>query len=114
MRSSALFSKRTSWAQASRAPSRSRRSRSESDGGGLRPGDLVLVGGAQAVGKTTLTLQMARNLAAQGNVACTFVCYEHDELYLLQRLLALEAFLARDQTGGDSFSLSELRDALLT
>jgi len=83
-------------------------------GGGLRPGDLVLVGGAQGVGKTTLTLQMARNLAAQGNVACTFVCYEHDELYLLQRLLALEAFLARDQTGGDSFSLSELRDALLT
>src|SRR4051794_20171507 len=45
--------------------------------GGLRPGDLVLVGGAPGVGKTTLTLQMARNVVAQASGACVYVCYEH-------------------------------------
>src|SRR4051794_41212017 len=34
-------------------------------GGGLRPGELVLLGGAQGVGKTTLCLQLARNVAAR-------------------------------------------------
>src|ERR1700687_4671069 len=32
--------------------------------GGFAPGNLILVGGAQSVGKTTLTLQMARNFVA--------------------------------------------------
>src|SRR5712691_8682412 len=43
--------------------------------GGLRPGDLVLVGGAPGVGKTTLTLQMARNLVARTPCTCLYVCY---------------------------------------
>src|SRR5207248_7282683 len=46
--------------------------------GGLKPGELMLIGGAQGLGKTTLTLQMARNMAAAGaNVL--YVCYEHEE-----------------------------------
>src|SRR5215210_2097768 len=30
-------------------------------GGGLKPGELLLIGGAQGTGKTTMALQMARN-----------------------------------------------------
>ncbi len=35
-------------------------------GGGLRPGELTLIGGGQGSGKTTMALQMARNMAASG------------------------------------------------
>jgi replicative DNA helicase len=57
--------------------------------GGLRPGDMVLVGGSPGVGKTVLTLQWARNIALQG-IPVIYVCYEHEESALLARLLALE------------------------
>ena len=33
-------------------------------GGGLRAGELLLIGGAQGTGKTTMALQMARNIAS--------------------------------------------------
>ena len=35
-------------------------------GTGLRAGELLLIGGAQGTGKTTMALQMARNMAASG------------------------------------------------
>lgn len=57
--------------------------------GGIRPGDLTLVGGTPGVGKTILTLQWARNIALGGGT-CVYVCYEHEETALLGRLLALE------------------------
>ena len=57
--------------------------------GGLRPGDLALVGGSPGVGKTVATLQWARNMALQG-IPTIYVCYEHEESALLGRLLALE------------------------
>lgn len=57
--------------------------------GGVRPGDLLLVGGMPGVGKTVLTLQWARNVARDGRQA-VYVCYEHEESALLGRLLALE------------------------
>ena len=81
--------------------------------GGLRPGDFVLVGGAPGIGKTTLTLQMARNIVAQSAGACAYVCYEHPANFLLQRLLSLEAFLAAGKKGADALSLTELRQLLL-
>src|SRR5258705_12187157 len=34
-------------------------------GTGLRAGELLLIGGAQGTGKTTMALQMARNVASQ-------------------------------------------------
>lgn len=57
--------------------------------GGIRPGDLVLVGGMPGVGKTVVTLQWARNMARRG-ITAIFACYEHEEAALLGRLLALE------------------------
>jgi replicative DNA helicase len=62
-------------------------------GGGLRTGDLILIGGAQGTGKTTLALQMARNIALGGQASVLFVCFEHDEEYLLNRLIAMESAL---------------------
>src|SRR5687767_14551101 len=62
-------------------------------GGGLRPGELMLIGGAQGAGKTTMALQMARNMAASGQATVLYVCFEHDEEYLIQRMLAMESAL---------------------
>ena len=63
-------------------------------GGGLRPGELMLIGGAQGQGKTTMGLQMARNMAASGQATVLYVCFEHDEEYLIQRLVAMESALS--------------------
>lgn len=70
-------------------------------GGGIKPGELILLGGAQGVGKTIFCLQMARNIACYGNAHCLYICYEHDEEYLLNRLLAMESVdFASPKPGG--------------
>ena len=63
-------------------------------GGGLRPGELMLIGGAQGTGKTTMALQMARNAAASGQATVLYVCFEHEEEYLIQRMVAMESALS--------------------
>jgi len=63
-------------------------------GGGIRAGELMLIGGAQGTGKTTLALQVARNIAQSGQANALYICFEHDEEYLLNRLMAMESALA--------------------
>jgi replicative DNA helicase len=63
-------------------------------GGGIRSGELVLIGGAQGTGKTTMALQIARNIAQSGQANALYICFEHDEEYLLNRLMAMESALA--------------------
>ena len=58
--------------------------------GGLRSGELVLLGGNEGSGKTTLALQMVRNAVRAGRHAVVF-SFEHDAQTLIQRLLSLEA-----------------------
>jgi replicative DNA helicase len=58
-------------------------------GGGIRPGDLLLLGGSPGVGKTITALQWARNMALSG-YSVLYACYEHEDSALLGRLLALE------------------------
>ncbi len=58
-------------------------------GGGLRAGELLMLGGPPGVGKTITALQWARNVAADGGTAI-FACYEHEPITLLLRLLGLE------------------------
>ncbi len=66
-------------------------------GGGLREGELTLIGGAQALGKTTFALQMARNVvAAHHDANVVYFCYEHPPQQLLERLVALESALLAD------------------
>ncbi len=62
--------------------------------GGLRAGELMLMGGAQGTGKTTMSLQIARNIAQSGQANVLYVCFEHDEEYLLGRMVAMESALA--------------------
>ena len=63
-------------------------------GGGIRAGELILIGGAQGAGKTTMALQVARNIAQSGQANVLYICFEHDEEYLLNRMMAMETALA--------------------
>ncbi len=60
--------------------------------GGFLPGELVLLGGQPAVGKTLSALQWARNIAREQRPV-VFACFEHDEHSLLGRLLSQELAL---------------------
>ena len=60
-------------------------------GGGLRKTELVLLGGAQGIGKTIATLQMARNVAMRPDQYAFYLSYEHTETHLMHRLLCLES-----------------------
>lgn len=79
--------------------------------GGLRTGDLVLIGGLPGIGKTVATLQWARHIASSG-LPVVYACYEHDESSLFSRLLLSEVGdLA--EASGDS-TTSETRRAAIT
>ena len=75
--------------------------------GGLRPGELMVMGGPYGVGKTILALQIARN-AVQDNPDCRalYICYEHERTHMLSRLLCLES---AEQGNGDVDSFLTLR-----
>lgn len=60
-------------------------------GGGLRKTELVLLGGAQGIGKTIATLQIARNVAMRPDQYAFYLSYEHTETHLMHRLLCLES-----------------------
>jgi len=77
-------------------------------GGGLRAGELCLLGGPQGLGKTAFVLQVARNAAAAGDAA-VILSFEHDTTTLLERLVAIEA---GDRLGVDGLPLRRVRDAL--
>ncbi len=82
-------------------------------GGGLRPGELLLIGGAQGTGKTTMALQMARNVAASGQASVLYLCFEHDEPYLLNRLIALESALAHMPQKAGAIKIQDVRKEIL-
>ncbi|KRE61635.1 DnaB-like helicase C-terminal domain-containing protein [Nostocoides sp. Soil756] len=63
--------------------------------GGLRSGELVLLGGSEGSGKTTLAVQMVRNAVAAGRSAVIF-SFEHEAGTVVQRLLGLEAAYAAE------------------
>jgi replicative DNA helicase len=76
-------------------------------GGGLHAGELLLLGGPPGVGKTITGLQWARNMAKGGD-RVLYVCYEHEPVTLLTRLLTLEA----SEGGGERVSSRVVLDAL--
>ncbi len=75
-------------------------------GGGLHDGDLALLAGPQGTGKTTVSLQVARNVVVAGGHA-TYVCFEHTPAQLVERLIVMEMALAT----GD---LAPLQDEIRT
>jgi replicative DNA helicase len=68
--------------------------------GGLRAGNLILLTGAQGLGKTTFAVQVSRNVVRAGRHVLYF-CYEHDPQSILERVLALEIGELNDPKGGD-------------
>jgi len=82
-------------------------------GGGLRPGELMLIGGAQGQGKTTMALQMARNMAASGQASVLYVCFEHEEEYLMQRLIAMESALAHLPQKSGAVKIQDVKKEVL-
>ena len=76
--------------------------------GGVRSGELVLVGGPQGFGKTMWVLQALRNMVAEGHHGVYF-SYEHDEYTVLERLIALEAGLLY---GAEAVGMRRIRAAL--
>ena len=73
--------------------------------GGLRPGELTLLGGPQGLGKTTFALQVARYVLSAGHPVL-YVSYEHDAVNILERLLAAEA---GERAGRDAVPLKSVR-----
>lgn len=74
-------------------------------GGGLRSGELVLIGGPQGLGKTTMALQMLRRAVSAGTRSAIFFSFEHDAHAILERLIAIEAA----ELDGETLSLNTIR-----
>ncbi len=83
-------------------------------GGGLRPGELMLIGGAQGQGKTTMALQMARNMAASGQASVLYVCFEHEEEYLIQRMIAMESALSHLPQKSGAVKIQDVKKEVLS
>jgi len=80
--------------------------------GGVRPDDLLVLGGKPGQGKTIAALQWARHMAGDG-ATCIFACFEHDEAVLLARMLTSAlAEAAAAQGCDDQPRLEGLRRAL--
>jgi replicative DNA helicase len=80
--------------------------------GGVRPGEVLLVGGKPGVGKTIACIQWARQMAMRGVVA-VYLCYEHDPVTLVARLLSTELREAALAGGRHrDFALDELQGRL--
>lgn len=83
-------------------------------GGGLMRGELVLLGGAQGIGKTAFALQAARNLALNEKVYSFYVSYEHPETHLLHRLLCMESIDPTSKEYQHGLRMRDLRNVVLT
>jgi replicative DNA helicase len=77
-------------------------------GGGLRAGELTLLGGPQGLGKTTMALQMLRNVVVSGGTGIYF-SFEHDPATVLERFIAIEA---ASRYGIDAVPLRRIREAM--
>jgi replicative DNA helicase len=83
-------------------------------GGGLMRGELVLLGGAQGIGKTIFALQAARNLALNDKLYAFYVSYEHPETHLLHRLLCMESIDPQAREYQHGLRMRDLRNVVLT
>ncbi|PJF44971.1 MAG: hypothetical protein CUN55_01330 [Phototrophicales bacterium] len=83
-------------------------------GGGLRKTELVLLGGAQGIGKTITALQMARNIASRQGQYAFYLSYEHTEAHLMNRLLCLESINPPEIDLRRGLRLKDLHDTIIT
>ena len=83
-------------------------------GGGLRRNELVLLGGAQGIGKTITAVQMARNLALNEATYAFYVSYEHSEVHLLNRLICQESIDPKKFDAGSGLRLKDLHNIVVS
>lgn len=83
-------------------------------GGGLRKTELILLGGAQGIGKTIAALQMARNIAMRPDQFVFYLSYEHTETHLMSRLLCLESVNPPEIDPRGGFKLKDLYDIIIS
>lgn len=83
-------------------------------GGGLRKTELVLLGGAQGIGKTVTVLQMARNLALNEATYAFFISYEHSEVHLLNRLICQESIDPTTDNVSGGLRLKDLHNIVVS
>ncbi len=82
-------------------------------GGGLRKTELILLGGAQGIGKTIATLQIARNVAMRSGQYAFYLSYEHTETHLMNRLLCLESISPPEVDLKNGLRLKDLYDIII-
>lgn len=83
-------------------------------GGGLRKTELLLLGGAQGIGKTIATLQIARNIAMRPDQYAFYLSYEHTETHLMNRLLCLESINPPEIDLSRGIKLKDLYDIIIS
>jgi replicative DNA helicase len=83
-------------------------------GGGLQRGELVLLGGAQGIGKTITALQMARNIARSSTMYAFYLSYEHTEGHLMNRLLCLESVNPPEMNTTRGLRMKDLQDIIVS
>jgi replicative DNA helicase len=83
-------------------------------GGGLRKTELILLGGAQGIGKTIATLQIARNVAMRSGQYAFYLSYEHTETHLMNRLLCLESINPPEVDTKSGVRLKDLYDIIIS
>ncbi|HRE46522.1 MAG TPA: DnaB-like helicase C-terminal domain-containing protein [Aggregatilineales bacterium] len=83
-------------------------------GGGLRKTELVLLGGAQGIGKTIAAVQMARNIAMRPDQYVFYLSYEHTETHLMSRLLCLESINPPEVDLRSGLKLKDLFDTIIS
>lgn len=83
-------------------------------GGGLRKTELILLGGAQGIGKTISTLQIARNIASRPDQFAFYLSYEHTETHLMHRLLCLESVNPPDMDLNRNIRLRDLYQIIVS
>lgn len=84
-------------------------------GGGLQRGELILLGGAQGIGKTITTLQIARNVVRGGkDMYAFFLSYEHPETHLMNRLICLESVNPPEMSTSQGLRMKDLQDIIIS
>jgi len=83
-------------------------------GGGFRRTELVLLGGAQGIGKTVTALQMARNLALNEATYAFYISYEHSEVHLLNRLICQESVDPTSSNTAGGIRLKDLHNIVVS
>jgi replicative DNA helicase len=83
-------------------------------GGGLQRGELILLGGAQGIGKTITALQMARNVVKSSNMYAFYLSYEHPEAHLMNRLLCLESVNPPAMETSNGLRMKDLQDIIVS